>query len=187
MRLALIDNQDSFTYNLVEILRWECPYHWTVLTNTGLQVQELNEFDKILISPGPGLPEEWNLPELIRNLAGKADILGICLGHQAIALAFGAKLRQAGVFHGIQSLLHIAEPFDYIFHGLKEPIIVGRYHSWVVDELTLPDELIVTARSSDGLTMGIMHRSLQIRGLQFHPESYMTSQGVIMLRNWLKG
>lgn len=185
MRLALIDNYDSFTWNLVEILRRECHYAWEVILNTGLQVLELKTFDKILISPGPGLPNEWHLPELILELAGHADILGICLGHQAMAEAFGARLVQAGVFHGIQSLVHISDPGEMLFQGLEAPVLVGRYHSWVVDKSSLPDDLMVTAYSDDGFIMGLRHRSLPLRGLQFHPESYMTPQGALMLRNWL--
>lgn len=185
MRLALIDNYDSFTWNLVEILRRECPYAWEVIPNTGLQASDLKTFDKILISPGPGLPHEWHLPELIRELAGHADILGICLGHQAMAQAFGACLLQAGVFHGIQSSVHIADPGEILFQGLEAPVLIGRYHSWVVDEGSLPDDLVITAYSEDGLIMGLRHRHLPLRGLQFHPESYMTPQGALMLRNWL--
>lgn len=184
MRLALIDNYDSFTWNLVEILRRECPYAWEVIPNTGLQASGLKIFNKILISPGPGLPHEWHLPELICEMAGHADILGICLGHQAMAQAFGARLIQAGVFHGIQSSVHIEDPGEVLFQGLEAPLLVGRYHSWVVDESSLPDDLMVTAYSEDGLIMGLRHRSLPLRGLQFHPESYMTPRGAHMLRNW---
>ncbi|MGC8864270.1 MAG: anthranilate synthase component II [Bacteroidales bacterium] len=185
MRLALIDNYDSFTWNLVEILRQECPYAWELLPNRGLNASELMGYDKIIISPGPGLPEEWHLPVLILELAAHADILGICLGHQALALALGARLKQAGVYHGIQSRVFITDPDERLFQGLQTPVLVGRYHSWVVDENTLPDDLLVTSRSEDGLVMGLRHRRLPLRGLQFHPESYMTPQGAHMLRNWL--
>lgn len=185
MRLALIDNFDSFTWNLVEVLRQECPYDWEVLPNNGFSQEDILGFDKVLITPGSGLPEEWhNLPNLIKCLAGRIDILGVCLGHQAIAEAFGARLCQAGVFHGIQSKL-IVEEYDCLFDGLSSPILIGRYHSWVVDESSLPDHLIITARSNDGLVMAIRHRDYNIRGIQFHPESYMTPLGNQIIRNWL--
>lgn len=185
MRLALIDNYDSFTWNLVEILRQECPYEWEVIPNVGLNANDLMDYDKILISPGPGLPSEWHdLPGLVRALAGKVDILGVCLGHQAMAEAFGAKLCQAGIFHGIQSEL-IIERSDFLFKGLNAPVMVGRYHSWVVDEVSLPVELEVTARSDDGLIMALRHCHFDVRGIQFHPESYMSPKGYLMLRNWL--
>lgn len=185
MRLALIDNYDSFTWDLVEVLRQECPYEWNLLPNDGFDADDILRYDKILISPGPGLPAEWhNLPNLVRDIAGRVDILGVCLGHQAIAEAFGARLCQVGVFHGIQSELIVVEN-DRLFDGLSSPILIGRYHSWVVDESSLPQHLIITARSDDGLVMAIRHRDYNIRGIQFHPESYMTPLGNQIIRNWL--
>jgi len=187
MKLALIDNYDSFTWNLAEILRVHCTFQWTVFPNDTVEPESLASYDKILISPGPGIPQEaGNVKVIIRELGFKKDILGICLGHQAIAEVFGGRLIQAvGVFHGLRSPVRINSPVDEIFTDIPNPFLAGRYHSWFVDPYSLPACLIVTAATHDGIPMAIRHTSYKVRGLQFHPESYMTPEGSRMIANWL--
>ena len=146
----------------------------------------MEQYDKIIISPGPGIPDEAGiLPELLRAYADKKPILGVCLGHQAIGERFGAKLKNlSSVYHGIQSTIDITSP-DYLFDGLPEQIEVGRYHSWVINKDTLPEELEVLAKSRDGEIMAIRHKTLDIRGVQFHPESIMTPMGMTIFNNWI--
>ena len=175
--VAIIDNYDSFTYNLAHLVK-ELGVEVEVLRNDRFRLEELEKYEKILLSPGPGIPEEAGLLlDVIRTYKGKKPILGVCLGKQAIGQVFGGKLTNLSeVFHGVQTPVRIVEP-DYLFRGLPEEFPVGRYHSWVVDTEGLPAELVVTAVSPDGQIMGLKHRTYDIRGIQFHPESVLTPDG----------
>ena len=185
--ILLIDNYDSFVYNLYQFLAVEDP-DVKLVRNDRITPEEARSMkpDAIVISPGPGKPSDAGVcVELIRQLKGRIPILGVCLGHQAIAEAFGATVTHASrLMHGKTSLLmDVAD--DVIFRGLKRPVQVARYHSLSVQESTLPEELEVTARSDDGEIMAMRHREYPIYGLQFHPESVMTPDGPAMIRNFL--
>ncbi len=185
MKIAMIDNYDSFTFNLVHLVK-EMGAEVCVLRNDRFDPEELEPFDKIMLSPGPGIPSEAGLmPEVIRRYAGAKPILGICLGEQAIGEAFGGTLVNLDeVFHGVQTPCRLTAE-DYLFAGLPAEFPVGRYHSWVVDAATLPACLEAIALSPEGQVMALRHRSLDLRGLQFHPESVLTPDGPQILRNWL--
>lgn len=185
MKIVIIDNYDSFVYNLSHLLK-ELGAEVTVKRNDQFRLEELEEFDKILLSPGPGVPEEAGLLlDVIRRYAGKKPILGVCLGEQAIGEVYGGKLTNLDeVFHGIQSPVSLTAT-DYLFEGLPSTIQVGRYHSWVVDQKDFPDCLEVTAVSEEGYIMALRHRTLDVRGVQFHPESVLTPEGKQMLGNWI--
>lgn len=186
MNVLIIDNYDSFTYNIVDALRTLGTVP-DVVRNDRLDLDAIGVYDKIIISPGPGIPSEAGLlPEFLKRYATVKPILGICLGHQALGEYFGGTLRNLDeVYHGVSTPIEIVAD-DYIFDGVENGAEVGRYHSWVVDAATLPDCLEVTATSADGAIMAMRHRDLDIRGVQFHPESIMTKSGVRMLENWLK-
>lgn len=185
MKIVIIDNYDSFVYNLSHLLK-ELGAEVTVKRNDQFRLEELEEFDKILLSPGPGIPEEAGLLlDVIRRYAGKKPILGVCLGEQAIGEVYGGKLTNLDeVFHGIQSPVSLTAT-DYLFEGLPSTVQVGRYHSWVVDRKDFPDCLEVTAVSEEGYIMALRHRTLDVRGVQFHPESVLTPEGKQMLGNWI--
>ena len=185
MKIVIIDNYDSFTYNLSHLVK-EAGAEVTVLRNDQFQMEELEQFDKILLSPGPGVPQEAGLLlEVIRNYAGRKPILGVCLGEQAIGEVFGGKLiNLTEVYHGIQSPVKIIAA-DYLFHGLPEEIPVGRYHSWVVDTDGLPECLQITAVSQEGYIMALRHKTMDVHGIQFHPESVLTPDGKQIISNWL--
>jgi anthranilate synthase component 2 len=184
--IAIIDNYDSFTYNLDHLVK-ELGAQTTVLRNDRFRIGDLEPYEGILLSPGPGIPSEAGLmPEVIRAYAGRKPILGICLGEQAIGEAFGGRLVNLDdVFHGVQTPCRILKD-DYIFEGLPEEIQVGRYHSWVVDAASLPECLEILADSREGQVMALRHRSLDLRGIQFHPESVLTPEGRRIISNWLK-
>lgn len=186
--ILLIDNYDSFVYNLYQFLAVEDPDVRLVRNDRITPEEALSmEPDAIVISPGPGKPSDAGVCiELIRQLKGRIPILGVCLGHQAIGEAFGATVTHASrLMHGKTSLLtDVAD--DIIFKGIKKPVQVARYHSLSVQESTLPQELEVTARSDDGEIMAMRHREYLIYGLQFHPESVMTPEGSAMIRNFLE-
>ena len=185
MNVAMIDNYDSFTYNLVHLVK-ELGAEVTVFRNDQFCLPELETFDKIMLSPGPGIPSESGLLlDVIRTYAGRKPILGICLGEQAIGEVFGGTLvNLSEVFHGVQTPVHIARQ-DYLFQGLPEDILVGRYHSWVVETETLPAELEILAVSDEVQVMALRHREYDIRGIQFHPESVLTPTGKTIIQNWL--
>ena len=187
MKTVIIDNYDSFTYNLAHLVK-ELGTEVDVLRNDKFELEELEKYDKIILSPGPGVPEEAGLLlEVIRTYAGRKPILGVCLGEQAIGQAFGGKLTNLSeVFHGIQTNVKIKNK-DYIFSGLPTEIPVGRYHSWVVDTEEFPEELVITAISSEGQIMALKHREYDVHGIQFHPESVLTPDGKQIVGNWLKG
>lgn len=185
--VVIIDNYDSFTYNLAHLLR-SLDARVTVLRNDQFALRELERFDKIVLSPGPGIPSEAGLLlDVIREYSARKPMLGVCLGHQAIGEAFGGKLTNlSDVFHGIQSPIDIVAD-DYIFSGLpRQGLPVGRYHSWVVDTDGFPDCLEVTAVSQEGQVMALRHRSLDVHGIQFHPESVLTPDGAAIVGNWLR-
>src|SRR5690606_2160829 len=187
MKILVLDNYDSFTYNLVYIIR-ELGYtsQMDIYRNDKISLQEVENYDKILLSPGPGLPcDAGIMPELIKTYAPKKDILGICLGHQAIGEAFGGTLNNlAEVVHGVASEVKIQE--DLLFEGVPETFKIGRYHSWVIDESTLPNDLTVTAKTPDGQIMAVRHDTFKVRGLQFHPESILTEHGKRIIQNWIE-
>lgn len=185
IKTIIIDNYDSFTYNLSHLLK-ELGADVTVVRNDKFKIEDLEQYDKIVLSPGPGIPSEAGLmPQVIKAYAGRKPILGICLGHQAIGEAFGAKLLNIGnVVHGVATPAHLVAE-DYIFKGLPADLEVGRYHSWVVDDKDLPECLEVTSRSDDGYIMSLRHRKYDIRGIQYHPESVLTPDGKAIINNWL--
>ena len=185
MKIVIIDNYDSFTYNLSHLVK-ELGAEVTVLRNDQFQLEELEQFNKIILSPGPGIPSEAGLLlDVIHTYAGKKPILGVCLGHQAIGEAFGGKLENlSDVFHGVATPCHIIAD-DPIFSGIDRDITIGRYHSWVVSREGLPDCLEVTAQSDEGQIMALRHKSMNILGIQFHPESVLTPDGKKMLQNWM--
>ncbi|MBR5108031.1 MAG: aminodeoxychorismate/anthranilate synthase component II [Bacteroidales bacterium] len=185
MRIVIIDNYDSFTYNLAHLVK-SLGAEVTVLRNDCFALEELEAFDKIILSPGPGIPAEaGQLLDVIRTYAGRKPMLGVCLGHQAIGEVFGATLENlSDVFHGVATE---GRQFgvDPIFRGLPERIVMGRYHSWVVSQEGFPDSLEITAISDEGQIMALRHREFDIHGIQFHPESVLTPDGAAILRNWL--
>lgn len=185
MKIVIIDNYDSFTYNLSHLVK-ELGVEVTVYRNDKFELSSLQQFDKIILSPGPGIPSEAGLLlDVIREYAGKKPILGVCLGHQAIGESFGGKLTNlSDVFHGVATPCNIVAD-DYIFEGMTSPIEVGRYHSWVVDAESLPSCLEATSLSDEGYIMSLRHRDYDIRGIQFHPESVLTPQGRQILDNWI--
>ncbi len=185
MKTIIIDNYDSFTYNLYHLLN-ESGTETEVVRNDKFRLEELERYDNIVLSPGPGIPSEAGLLiDTIRAYAGKKPILGICLGHQAIGECFGAKLTNLpNVFHGVQTPVRLLGN-SYLFDGLGTEIKVGRYHSWVVDPQSLPDCLEVTAVSEEGQIMALKHKEFNIHGIQFHPESVLTPEGKRIIRNWL--
>lgn len=187
MRVLLLDNYDSFTYNLFQYLS-ELGAAVEVHRNDEIEVDQIRELapDKIVISPGPCTPNEAGISlSLVRELGVEIPILGVCLGHQAIGQAFGGRvIRAPEPVHGKQSpILHSHEG---VFHGLPSPFAATRYHSLVVERETLPKELEITAETADGLIMGLRHRTLPIEGIQFHPESYTTEHGKQLLKNFLE-
>ncbi len=185
MKIVIIDNYDSFTYNLSHLVK-ELGAEVTVLRNDQFQLADLEAYSKIILSPGPGIPSEAGLLlDVIRTYADKKPILGVCLGHQAIGEAFGAKLENlSDVFHGVATPCHITVA-DPLFSGLPTDITIGRYHSWVVANDALPACLEVTAVSDEGQIMALRHREYNVRGIQFHPESVLTPDGKKMLQNWM--
>ena len=185
MKIVIIDNYDSFTYNLSHLVK-ELGAEVTVVRNDQFELADLEQYSKIILSPGPGIPSEAGLLlDVIRTYAGRKPILGVCLGHQAIGEVFGAKLENlSDVFHGVATPCHIVAD-DPIFSGIPRDITIGRYHSWVVSRENFPDCLEITAVSDEGQIMALRHRELNVRGIQFHPESVLTPNGKKMLQNWL--
>ncbi|MEQ8241496.1 MAG: aminodeoxychorismate/anthranilate synthase component II [Cyclobacteriaceae bacterium] len=187
MKILVLDNYDSFTYNLVHIIR-ELGFsaNLEVFRNDKISITEVSKYDHILLSPGPGLPKDAGImPELLKVYAPTKNILGVCLGHQAIAEAFGGELYNLpSVFHGIatKNILQNSDPF---FDDIPEEFQVCRYHSWAVKNENLPEELSITSVDEHGSIMAIRHKLFNVRGVQFHPESIMTEHGKQMIKNWL--
>ena len=185
MKTIIIDNYDSFTYNLSHLVK-QLGAEVSVVRNDCFDLADLEPYDKIILSPGPGIPSEAGLLlDVIRTYAGRKPILGVCLGHQAIGEAFGAELENhSKVFHGVATPCHIVAD-DPLFWGIDCDITVGRYHSWVVSKENLPACLEVTALSDQGQIMALQHREYNIHGIQFHPESVLTSYGEDIIMNFL--
>ena len=186
MKTVIIDNYDSFTYNLSHLVK-ELGAEVTVVRNDQFELSDLEAFDKIILSPGPGIPSEAGLLlDVIRTYAGRKPMLGVCLGHQAIGEAFGAKLENlSDVFHGVATPCHIVAA-DPVFEGLDRDITIGRYHSWVVSKEALPECLEVTAVSDEGQIMALRHRTMEVHGIQFHPESVLTPNGKTIIKNFIE-
>jgi anthranilate synthase component 2 len=185
--ILVFDNYDSFTYNLVHAVKKLGYSNVEVHRNDQISLEEIARFDKIILSPGPGVPSESGiLLDVIKTYAPMKPILGVCLGEQAIAEAFGGRLiNLPNVHHGVSSEVDIIED-DILFKGLDKKLEVGRYHSWAVQKEGLPECLKVTAIDEEGMIMALSHREYDVRGVQFHPESVLTPKGEEMLKNWLE-
>ena len=186
-KTLVLDNYDSFTYNLVHQLEKITGDRPDVYRNDEIKIDDIGNYDRILISPGPGIPSEAGIClEAIRKYGSQKSILGICLGHQAICEAFGGKLLNLStVFHGIASPVKIKDPDDSLFKNIPPIIMAGRYHSWVASKKHLPDCFKITCEDENGIIMGITHLEYDVRGLQFHPESVLTDFGIEIIRNWI--
>ncbi|HEY2650030.1 MAG TPA: aminodeoxychorismate/anthranilate synthase component II [Puia sp.] len=194
MKILVFDNYDSFTYNLVHLVEKIIGDKVDVVRNDQILLEDVDRYDKIILSPGPGVPSEaGSLLPLIKKYASSKSILGVCLGHQAIGEAFGGKLvNLSKVYHGVASPIHIAERQKTtdtvnvdLFNGMKDGFMAGRYHSWVIDPKSFPDSLEITATDESGHIMALRHRTYDILGVQFHPESVLTPVGEMIMRNWL--
>lgn len=185
MRLFVIDNYDSFTYNLVHITVAILQTEVTVKRNDAFELAELDDYDAVVVSPGPGIPDEaGRTKQAIAAVLGRKPLLGVCLGHQALGEVLGASLKNLDtVHHGVDCALEVLED-DPIFSGLDDPLRVGRYHSWVIEPNSLPTNLLVTATDDAGEVMAVRHTEAPAWGVQFHPESVLTPQGPEMLRNF---
>ena len=186
MKILVLDNYDSFTYNLVHLIR-ENGYPVDISRNDKIALEEVNKYDKILLSPGPGIPDEAGIMKKVINTYGSSkSILGICLGHQGIAEVFGAQLFNiSNVLHGVTSQAQVIDAGEYLFKGVANKFQATHYHSWAVKPESITPDLKVTAVNEEGLIMGLAHRNYDVRGLQFHPESIMTPEGPTMIKNWL--
>ena len=187
MKILVFDNYDSFTYNLVHYLEQVSDAQVDVFRNDKIGLDAISAYDKILLSPGPGIPSEAGiLMDVIRKYAPVKSILGVCLGQQAIGEVFGGKLvNLERVFHGVATEMRITKD-DVIFKGIPKTFKAGRYHSWVVDKENFPDTLEITAEDESGLIMGLRHKKYDVRGVQFHPESILTEHGLKMIENWVR-
>lgn len=186
MKLLVVDNHDSFVYNIVHLLDAFNLATIKVVKNDELDLERVQEFDKIVLSPGPGLPKDAGLmPELLQRYIHQKPILGVCLGHQAIVEHFGGSLKNLNrPLHGLSTLVTITSE-DYLFKNLPQSFEIGHYHSWVA-EIPLPDVLETTSTDVDGNVMSFKHKTLDVRGVQYHPESILTPLGRQILENWLK-
>ena len=192
MKILIFDNYDSFTYNLVHVVEKIIHGKVDVYRNDKISLEKVNDYDKIIISPGPGLPSESGLLlPLIKEYASSKSILGVCLGQQAIAESFGGKLiNLKTVYHGVATKIKINEKRTQsendIFKSLPNELEVGRYHSWIVDKEDFPKELEITAEDENGYIMALRHKTFDVQGVQFHPESVLTPDGEKIMANWLK-
>ncbi|MFY8024245.1 MAG: anthranilate synthase component II [Sediminibacterium sp.] len=192
MKILVFDNYDSFTYNLVHSIAHLTGIQPDVCKNDQIDLSEVKKYDKIVLSPGPGIPSEAGLLlPIIKEYAATKSMLGVCLGHQAIGEVFGAKLvNLAKVFHGVATPIQIEKlsngSTSSLYNGLTDVIEVGRYHSWVVSEQNLPACLQITAKDENGFIMGLAHTTYDVEGVQFHPESILTPEGEKIIQNWLK-
>jgi anthranilate synthase component 2 len=188
-KILVIDNYDSFTYNLVHYIENLTDIRPAVFRNDEIRLDDVEAYNKILISPGPGIPREAGIcHELIRRYSSEKSILGVCLGHQAIGEAFGASLTNLEqVFHGLSTQVIVLDNQDLLFKNIPLTFNAGRYHSWVVSNNNLPDCLKVTCIDSDQMIMAFRHRKYNVYGVQFHPESVLTEHGIDIIRNWVEG
>lgn len=186
MKVLVIDNYDSFTYNLVHYLE-DLNCDVTVFRNDAFDLDEIEPFHKIILSPGPGIPDEAGLlKQVVETYAASKSILGICLGQQAIAEVFGGSLiNLKKVHHGIETKIKITVEDEKLFSGLEHEILVGRYHSWVVNRIDFPDVLEITSEDSDRQIMSLRHKNFDLKAVQFHPESILTPDGKQILQNWI--
>lgn len=186
-KLLVLDNYDSFTYNLVHFIREHGGFEMDVIRNDQITSEEVAQYERIVLSPGPGLPEESGiLKEVIRRYAPTKKIFGVCLGMQAMAEVFGGTLLNLqDVFHGVASPIYREPVEDLILNGVAKEFMGGRYHSWVVNEKGFPEDLVITSRDSDGNIMSLHHKSFPLYGVQFHPESILTPEGKNMINNFL--
>lgn len=187
MKIMVLDNYDSFTYNIVQYVRELSGLKVEVFRNDQIDIQGVSAFDKIIISPGPGVPRDAGITlPMIRELAPTKSIFGVCLGCQAIAESYGGELLNLDkVYHGVSTYMKVEVGDELIFRDVPESFTAGRYHSWVIREDKLPGSIEVTARDEEGMIMAVRHREYDLRGVQFHPESVLTRYGKQMLMNWL--
>jgi anthranilate synthase component 2 len=187
MKILIFDNYDSFTYNLVHLVEKITHSKVDVYRNDEIALEKVKDYDKIILSPGPGIPVEAGLLlPLVKEYAATKSILGVCLGHQAIGEAFGGALvNLSTVFHGVATNCTLNSK-SQLFSGLSKNIEVGRYHSWIVAEENFPEELEITARDDNNYIMALQHKKYDVQGVQFHPESVLTPDGEKILRNWLR-
>src|SRR5215208_2627333 len=188
MKILVFDNYDSFTYNLVHLVQKIMSNKVDVYRNDQIPLEKVAAYDKIILSPGPGIPKEAGmLLALIKEYAPTKSILGVCLGHQAIGEAFGGTLiNLSAVYHGVATNCRLSVDNSQLFRGLPEEIAVGRYHSWIVSEENFPADLEITAKDENNYIMALQHKTYDVQGVQFHPESVLTPDGETILRNWLK-
>lgn len=186
MKILVLDNYDSFTYNLVHLIR-EFGYAVDIFRNDKITLEEVGEYDKIVLSPGPGIPDEAGImKQVVHEYGPTKSILGVCLGHQGIAEVYGAKLFNIpNVLHGVTSLTEVTDSSEYLFHHVPLHFQATHYHSWAVLPDSISPELKVTAVNEEGLIMALTHQRYDVKGLQFHPESIMTPDGPAMIKNWL--
>ena len=186
MRILVFDNYDSFTYNLVQYVEKVSSSKVDVFRNDKISLEEIGKYDKILLSPGPGIPSEAGLLlDVIKKYAPTKSMLGVCLGQQAIGEVFGGKLVNLdSVYHGVATEMEVVKE-DVLFKGLPTKFKAGRYHSWVVDSKNFPSELEVTVKDENGYVMGLRHKKFDVHGVQFHPESILTEYGLEIIRNWI--
>ncbi|NQU53060.1 MAG: aminodeoxychorismate/anthranilate synthase component II [Bacteroidetes bacterium] len=187
MKILVIDNYDSFTYNLVHAIKKISGLPVDVFRNDEISLEEIEKYDKIVLSPGPGIPEEAGLLlDIIKEFAPRKSILGVCLGHQAIGEAFGGKLHNMNrVLHGIATPVELTQISSVLFQGLPNSFEVGRYHSWIVENEELPACFDVTSYDKEGMIMSMQHKEYDVQGVQFHPESVLTPLGEKIIENWL--
>ncbi len=188
MKVLVLDNYDSFTFNLVQYIERILGQKIDVFRNDQITLEEIEQYDAIILSPGPGLPSEAGImPELIKRYAPTKAILGVCLGHQAIGEAFGGTLENlTQVYHGIETAVEVVDAKELLFQNVPREFQAGRYHSWVVKKEDLPERLLVTAVDAQGIIMAFRHKEYNVRGVQFHPESIMTEWGMRMLENFFE-
>jgi anthranilate synthase component 2 len=187
MKILIIDNYDSFTYNLVHMVEKITGNLPTVFRNDEITLEDINIYDMIMLSPGPGIPNEAGiLKEIIRSYAGKKPIFGICLGLQAIVEVFGGSISNMDqVFHGVATSMKVTKPEAVIFHGIEEKFQAARYHSWIASNDDFPNELEITSEDEEGGIMAIRHRDFPISAVQFHPESILTEVGEQLVKNFI--
>jgi anthranilate synthase component II len=187
MKILVLDNYDSFTYNLVHYLENLGNYSVEVFRNDKIALEAVGKYDKILLSPGPGIPDEAGiLKEVIREYASSKSIFGVCLGLQAIGEVFGGKLINLGqVFHGVATPIEVIKETS-LFQGIPKRFMAGRYHSWVIDAASFPEALELTAKDEQGQVMALQHKKYAVQAVQFHPESILTEHGMKIMENWVK-